>query len=633
MTAPSYIGGLGAPFDASENIMDDLEWHHIVITQSGTLGFPLEITLWVDNRKLQVLKLGFIASAVMDELVIGQNHLQGFKQDSSLAGQIQGLRIYPRAITTPEEINWLYSKDILSLELLRNYQYDYPIPSKQVASYLFDGQAGDSSGLGNYALSINGTAYTKGNVLHLGNDATSFLELPVEVLDNVNDFTIAFWGKIETLHDTPAPLSQLNTALSGARTGQDNAITLYYLGADPSVAVREWQIQIDGVPVAFTSTTNSMDDLAWHHIAIVRRGDQFEIWIDNVLTQTLTGPTTQIDLDSGKLYLGQEQDSLGGGFDADQSWAGKLEHFRIYNRALTTTQIDQLYRVPRHVDKLFYISGSSGANQAWIANKDGTSPEQVTFEAGGVQWFAVHPDGKRCAYILSNDLYEFSLLTRTHRQITNTGTTTSPVYSPDGTKLGFVSDRNGSNRIHWFIDGESDLEGDIPTRLDNATDLVERFDFSPNNYHIVFGKGSGVANIWQTDVFGTTLTQLTNNAHDTFNPRYSPDGNRIVYTYASDGAGVGVDKFEVWEKFPVNSAPGANETQLTNDPGGVLNGNGIYTRTDGGLYIHYQQWDTGLTNPRIRRMDAGTGANKTTILPSDGTPKGFPFELGVWTCE
>ena len=44
----------------------------------------------------------------------------------------------------------------------------------------------------------------------------------------------------------------------------------------------------------------------------------------------------------GTLVLGQEQDSVGGGFDADQSFQGMLSNVNVWDRVLTDTQINEM---------------------------------------------------------------------------------------------------------------------------------------------------------------------------------------------------------------------------------------------------------------------------------------------------
>jgi hypothetical protein len=54
-----------------------------------------------------------------------------------------------------------------------------------------------------------------------------------------------------------------------------------------------------------------------------------------------------LDIAPGGLVFGQDQDTVGGGFEADESWAGAMDNLRIYNRALTATDVAALAQESR----------------------------------------------------------------------------------------------------------------------------------------------------------------------------------------------------------------------------------------------------------------------------------------------
>ncbi len=63
-------------------------------------------------------------------------------------------------------------------------------------------------------------------------------------------------------------------------------------------------------------------------------------WVIHKHGETVSG--VAIALGPGGPLLGRDQDSVGGGFDATQSWAGDIDNVRIYNRALNQTEITAL---------------------------------------------------------------------------------------------------------------------------------------------------------------------------------------------------------------------------------------------------------------------------------------------------
>jgi hypothetical protein len=57
----------------------------------------------------------------------------------------------------------------------------------------------------------------------------------------------------------------------------------------------------------------------------------------------LTVDAAAINLHPSGLLLGQDQDAVDGDFSAIQSFAGDMATLRIYNRALSVSEINALY--------------------------------------------------------------------------------------------------------------------------------------------------------------------------------------------------------------------------------------------------------------------------------------------------
>jgi hypothetical protein len=90
----------------------------------------------------------------------------------------------------------------------------------------------------------------------------------------------------------------------------------------------------------------SVADGLWHHMVWTRRvSDGAEvIYLDgNALANTKDAASTAVlSLDSGGALLGQEQDSLGGGFNSDQAFQGWIDEVQIFGTLLDQTQADAL---------------------------------------------------------------------------------------------------------------------------------------------------------------------------------------------------------------------------------------------------------------------------------------------------
>jgi Tol biopolymer transport system component len=98
----------------------------------------------------------------------------------------------------------------------------------------------------------------------------------------------------------------------------------------------------------------------------------------------------------------------------------------------------------------------------------------------------------------------------------------NPKWSPDGSKIAFVSDRNGSNGLYIMNSNGSGL-----IRLGDQG-LYPRFAWSPDGNKMVFGNVElGETTIYTVRIDGTGLTRILNNiAYAT--PSWSSDGNRVI---------------------------------------------------------------------------------------------------------
>ena len=85
----------------------------------------------------------------------------------------------------------------------------------------------------------------------------------------------------------------------------------------------------------------SANDGNWHQICATWRNSdgQWKSYKDGVLTSTGTGLKTGYTITAGgSLVLGQEQDTVGGGFDSTQSFKGMLTNVNVWSYELPEPQ-------------------------------------------------------------------------------------------------------------------------------------------------------------------------------------------------------------------------------------------------------------------------------------------------------
>ena len=199
-----------------------------------------------------------------------------------------------------------------------------------VAWYPFNNNANDA-GNNNYNGSLMSGATANG-FLTIGPNATDALSLPNQVLNGLNDFTISGWLRMGRTGDAFEPFW-----VSCSNGSNHNFLYILY-----SNSRNRWEIAIDGAVYSFP-TNIQMKDLKWHHVTVIRSGALARLYIDGSEIGTgISVKTLTLNVANNGLIIGQDQDALGGAFQAFQAWAGDMDNLRFYNRALSAAEIQQL---------------------------------------------------------------------------------------------------------------------------------------------------------------------------------------------------------------------------------------------------------------------------------------------------
>lgn len=160
-----------------------------------------------------------------------------------------------------------------------------------------------------------------------------------------------------------------------------------------------------------------------------------------------------------------------------------------------------------------------------------TKPQPVL----GIKGPAISPDGKQIVFAALGDLYLLTKGEKTPKALTNgRAMEVEPTWSPDGTKLAYVSDRNGNMDV-WIRDlktGQDKLLADMPEDLNFPT-------WSPDGSKIAFYQGDprnawGRSTLYTADVTYTadmTVPKTTKIHEALFVPSqasWSADGRTIA---------------------------------------------------------------------------------------------------------
>jgi Tol biopolymer transport system component len=140
--------------------------------------------------------------------------------------------------------------------------------------------------------------------------------------------------------------------------------------------------------------------------------------------------------------------------------------------------------------------------------------------AGGQIVFTTDRDGDTEIAIMLADGSGFQQLT------TNTWADDSPVLSPDGTKIAWLSYGSGQPQLFVMDQDGSNVRADVSGGALNEDYPIR---WSPSSSSLVFVKLSGSTDVFSVSADGSGLANLTNQSGSDTYPDWSPDGQRIVF--------------------------------------------------------------------------------------------------------
>nr|XP_008120629.1 PREDICTED: pentraxin-4 [Anolis carolinensis] len=130
----------------------------------------------------------------------------------------------------------------------------------------------------------------------------------------------------------------LGTILSYATEENDNKLVLHGRDAAPRSTIHF----VIGDPAFQELPVGRLLDGAWHHFCVIWSSLQGRYWfyVDRRVVSVGSHFRKGYEIPSGgSLILGQEQDSLGGGFEASESFVGSLAGLALWDRALTPGEV------------------------------------------------------------------------------------------------------------------------------------------------------------------------------------------------------------------------------------------------------------------------------------------------------
>ena len=200
--------------------------------------------------------------------------------------------------------------------------------------------------------------------------------------------------------------------------------------------------------------------------------------------------------------------------------------------------------------------------------------------------FASNRDGKNEIYVMDADGSNVNRLTN------NMADDDAPKWSRDGSKIVFDSDRDGNREIYVM-----DADGRNQTRLTTNDAIDSGAAWSPDSSKIAFASNRDNANQFNFDIYvmnadGSDPKKIVSDEEYDAEPRWSPDGSKILFVTGRNG------NFDIY----VRSSDGTEERNLTADN----------TRND-----RHAVWSPDGSN--IAFVSSRDDNNEIYLMDSDGT--------------
>lgn len=336
-------------------------WEHWIVAFDGTIVNDLDSVRFYKNgveitTKDQTAGIGNTTDSNTTPISIGGDDINTGGGDAEFDGIIDEVRIYSRTLTATEAMSLYGSGAARIVGSTKTLQAGSSLASGLVNHFSFDGAdftnfLADASGAGNNGFlfgTATSTMRTNGilgqAMLFDGTDDTA-RSVDINATDSASQLTLSAWIKPTALADWTPFISKCdcdggtanwNFGMSNAGNGSNNDLSFFP----------------DGASGAFT-TSNILTLGVWQHVAVVYDGSQADankitfyhngIPYAETLFENPSIPT-QTASNSIKIGLGQH-----GGTTGDPFYNGAMDDARVYTRALSTTEIKQLYNLGRAV--------------------------------------------------------------------------------------------------------------------------------------------------------------------------------------------------------------------------------------------------------------------------------------------
>jgi len=250
-----------------------------------------------------------------------------------------------------------------------------------------------------------------------------------------------------------------------------------------------------------------------------------------------------------------------------------------------------------------------------VSSPEGLNQQSVPLPNAGLAWhIAWSPNGDQLAVAIFGDpersLWVMNADGSDAVLIATADNVGRPSWHPDGEHVTYSAEANGITEVHVArSDGSEDrvvYSEDAP-----GTYAVFSSTFSPDGSSILFDAGTDSGyDIFVMDADGSNVVRVTRTGTD-YNPSWSPDGERIVFTRQEDAS-----ESDIF----VMDADGSNVVRLTDDGPRFTNLDAQFSPD--GTMITYEAAENGGVGPVV--LMAADGSDPEVLLK--GEVLGFSWQ-------